>query len=566
MGISVIARPLLQESLPNKGFLGIQACLPPSLGELKLSQPIHAAKSDNDHGDGHRTFRFTELALWGLLALLLIVPFWAVRVHPLPDLSMHLAAASIWHNYSDPAFEFSRYYSLSMPAAPYWGYYTLTHLLAFPLGIDIANRVVLSLYALGLVGGAAALARCFGRDARLGLLAVPLVWNANLDVGFVPFLVGLVVALWALVAFDRFCWRPRLWLGFLTAALGASVYFCHLLPWGFYFACAGLIGLLHTPRTVRSLGGRILVWLAGVVPGAAITLTGAALNLSSTVRSGARFQVSRTAPADAIKLFYTFVFGPNPSLIEQAIVAVWVATCLLLLIRTFIASPLWRRKGIELRSEACLLVATTAYFVLPRSVISPTYWWGIHIRYAMVVCLFLPLCITGSILGWRRVVLLVGTMVSGLGMTTLTLHHWRSAEVFAAGYHELAAKLPMAARALFVLGYPRHHEGARQNYLQCYYAYHQALQGGYLPYTFDEGFPVKFRVRYPAPGWRAANFDWQRHARYYDYLFTFARPDVVVGHEKEVELLGQQGRWQLWKLKGPREDKPPFPPYPPHLE
>ena len=87
-----------------------------------------------------------------------------------------------------------------------------------------------------------------------------------------------------------------------------------------------------------------------------------------------------------------------------------------------------------------------------------------------------------------------------------------------------------------------------------------------MPYTFDEGFPVKFRVRYPAPGWRAANFDWQRHARYYDYLFTFARPDVVVGHEKEVELLGQQGRWQLWKLNGPREDKPPLPPYPPHLE
>ena len=113
--------------------------------------------------------------MWGLLTILLIVPFGAVRAHPLPDLSMHIAAASIWHHYSDPAFEFSRYYSLSMPAAPYWGYYTLTHLLAVPLGIDVANRVVLSLYALGLVGGAAALARCFGRDPRLGLLTAPFV-------------------------------------------------------------------------------------------------------------------------------------------------------------------------------------------------------------------------------------------------------------------------------------------------------------------------------------------------------------------------------------------------------
>ena len=83
--------------------------------------------------------------------------------------------------------------------------------------------------------------------------------------------------------------------------------------------------------------------------------------------------------------------------------------------------------------------------------------------------------------------LLVGTMVSGLGMTTLTLHHWRSAEVFAAGYHELAAKLPMAARALFVLGYPRHHEGARQNYLQCYYAcLLYTSQPGRLPRGFAQ--------------------------------------------------------------------------------
>lgn len=157
-------------------------------------------------------------------------------------------------------------------------------------------------------------------------------------------------------------------------------------------------------------------------------------------------------------------------------------------------------------------------------------------------------------------------MISGVGMTTLTLQQWRRAEEFADGYHELAAKLPMAARVLFVLGSARHHAGARQNYLQCYYAYHQALHGGYMPYNFDEGFPVKFRVRYPAPSWQATNLNWQRQARYYDYLFVFARPDIGVGHEKEAELLGQQGRWQLWKLRGPREDQAPFPPYPPHYE
>ena len=184
--------------------------------------------------------------------------------------------------------------------------------------------------------------------------------------------------------------------------------------------------------------------MGGVLPGAAITLTGSVLNLSSTVRSGGKFQVSRTAPMEAIRLFYSFVFGLNPSLIERLLVGVWAGTCLILLVRTCFVSPLWRRKAIDLRSEACLLVATTAYFALPRSVISPTYWWGIHIRYAMLVCMFLPLCITGLAIGWRRVVLLAGTIISGAGMTLLTLHHWRRAEVFAAGYHELAQKLPLS--------------------------------------------------------------------------------------------------------------------------
>lgn len=490
---------------------------------------------------------FLKWTGWGVLALLVVCPFWFVTVHPLPDLSSHLAAVSIWHNYADPSYEFSKYYALSMPAAPYWVYYTLVHLLTFPFGLDIANRLVLSFYAIGLVSGACLLARCFGRDFRLGLLSMPLIWNANLDIGFVPFLIGVVCALWSLVCFDRFCHRPRMWLGLVVAIAGNVVYFSHLLPWGYYFACAGLIGILHPQRRFAALGTRFAVWLAGVLPGAIITARGSGLHLSSTVHSGARFQISRTPPLEAIRRFYEFLIGLNPSNVELGLMGVWFFVCLVLVVHSYLVCPIWKRSRLQLRSEACLLVAITAYLVLPRSVIAPAYWWGIHIRYAMLAAMMLPLCALGTLTSWRKGLTLCGAVISGLGMTLLTLNQWKQAEAFASGYHELAQKLPKAARVLFVFGHPRRHEGARQHYLPAYWVYHQAHHGGYAAYSFDEGFPVRFKVRYPAPAGPGLNFDWQRHARYYDYLFVFNQPEVAMGHEHEVTRIGESGRWTLWK-------------------
>src|ERR1043165_9842909 len=99
------------------------------------------------------------------------------------------AAASIWHHYPDPSFDLPRYYELTLGAVPYWGYYLLVYVLAFPFGVDIANRLVLSLYVLGLPLATLLLARRFGRSAWLALCTFPLTWSYCFAMGFVTYCI-----------------------------------------------------------------------------------------------------------------------------------------------------------------------------------------------------------------------------------------------------------------------------------------------------------------------------------------------------------------------------------------
>ncbi|MSP59269.1 MAG: hypothetical protein EXR72_02825 [Myxococcales bacterium] len=99
-------------------------------------------------------------------------------------------------------------------------------------GVEVANQVILSLYAIALPIGTALLPRRFGRSPWLGLFSVPLIWNFNFTIGFIAFALGVAALPFALVLFDRLCERPTV-ARFIAAALGVPVlYFVHLLPWG----------------------------------------------------------------------------------------------------------------------------------------------------------------------------------------------------------------------------------------------------------------------------------------------------------------------------------------------
>src|SRR5579883_429168 len=212
--------------------------------------------------------------LFVMLSLIQILPIWAIRYAPLPDIGAHLAAASIWHNYYDPNFDLQRYYTLSLGLNPYCGYYVVLHLLAFPFGIDVANRLVLSGNVLSIPIGMWWLARRFDRSEWLSVAAFPFAWTMSFNYGFMPCSLGFALVPLGLALFDRYCERPGAGSGALAVLCGTTIYFFHILPWGLYLAAGGLIGLLHRGRSLRRIGGRLLVWLTTVVIGVIVTRFG----------------------------------------------------------------------------------------------------------------------------------------------------------------------------------------------------------------------------------------------------------------------------------------------------
>ena len=159
-------------------------------------------------------FRRAEGRDHQLLALLLLLgvaiamlPLWVPRLLPFLDLPNHLAAISIWNHYHVPEWGYQKYYLLSTPLVPYWGYYFPVHVLSYIFQIETANKVFLSFYAASIPFSVALAAKQFNRNPWVSILSLPFIFNYNLMYGFISYCAGLPCMLVGLV--DEAEWAAR---------------------------------------------------------------------------------------------------------------------------------------------------------------------------------------------------------------------------------------------------------------------------------------------------------------------------------------------------------------------
>jgi hypothetical protein len=191
------------------------------------------------------------------------------------DLPQHLHLISVLHRLDDPTTLYPHVFAARHELTPYLGYYYLVSALNWLLPLELANRLFLSAYAVGLPLSLAFLLRGLGRPAWPSLLALPFVYGDSFAWGFVNYLASLPLALLCCGLFVRTLTdvpRRRAWAVGLAVCLVAVLLF-HVQA--FFFLALGLPWLLLTTRVPEDalgrerkarLGARVPA-LLGVLPG-----------------------------------------------------------------------------------------------------------------------------------------------------------------------------------------------------------------------------------------------------------------------------------------------------------
>ncbi|HEX3131909.1 MAG TPA: hypothetical protein VH394_31515, partial [Thermoanaerobaculia bacterium] len=166
---------------------------------------------------------------WTMVALLLI-PVWSVAYIPTTDGPSHIYNAWILRQYANtqeyPLFE--QYYEIDWRPIPNWLSHAALTLLMFPFDPRTAEKVLLSGYVILLAGAARFLAGSTDRS-WLAWLALPLIYNQLLHLGFYNFCLSIGFCLLAVGTWWRHRDRPTLGLAVKLNLLLLLCWFSHIV-------------------------------------------------------------------------------------------------------------------------------------------------------------------------------------------------------------------------------------------------------------------------------------------------------------------------------------------------
>jgi hypothetical protein len=189
--------------------------------------------------------------LFFALALLYVLPFWAVHYLPTTDGPCHTYNAWILrqHGNTEQYPLFQQYYEINWRPYPNWISHGTMALLMFVVPPLIAEKVLVSGYVLLFLGGAWYLAGAVRPGERwLAFLAFPFAYHQLFQFGFYNFSISLALFLLIL----GFWWRHHARPGFAFAVkinlLLWLCYFSHILSFMLAVAAIGVFWLATLRR------------------------------------------------------------------------------------------------------------------------------------------------------------------------------------------------------------------------------------------------------------------------------------------------------------------------------
>lgn len=226
------------------------------------------------------TLARTDFVAWFLALLCAVAPLWASQALPLVDLPQHLHLISVLHRLDDPSTLYPEIFARRPELTPYLGYYYAVSLLNWLFPLELANRLFLSAYVVGLPLSLAFLLKSLKRPTWPALLALPFAYGDSFAWGFINFCAALPLALVTSGLFVRAIEdapHRRRWAGLLALALVLVLLF-HVQVFAWLAVALPLLLVLSPAPEGTAWRARVPA-LLGVVPGVLLFILWVGLRL-----------------------------------------------------------------------------------------------------------------------------------------------------------------------------------------------------------------------------------------------------------------------------------------------
>jgi hypothetical protein len=489
--------------------------------------------------------------------LLMVWPVWSVDYLPWQDVPQHLAVSRILLSYNDAAYNFQHYFTREWLRSPYVLYYVLTMLWGVVLPLKVASAISISLGLMGIPYSLRSLLRALDLSEWHAYLAMPLVFTAHVQAGFLTYIIAIPLAFWTIAVAVRCATAPTPVRVVALGALCCATYFGHFGPYCLALAGVGLVGLstlwsgeAGRFRRFLSLAGATipstlfaLVWMSGEKTGRATLF--AALGLADS--GGAHILPQYRSVSAALQEIPTWlmdtIHGPRD---EQALVGT-----LLLWLVLFAVGHHQRKKSPEQIAVALLApLCFTLFFVLPTGY---GWLWVIAQRFLILGVYLLVVIIPSRSLRIDQAAAVLAIALTAMQTVSLT-SSYRAFQSEVGTFGNALQAIPRGQRVAGLI-FDKTSQHIQLFPFIHFVAYYQVERGGAVMYSFvsTDQSPVDFRDDDGPPAlvegfeWAPEAVDPARDLGWFDYVLVRGGPGLIETQTAAFQMIYSDSQWRVFK-------------------